>query len=35
MQLGANSVSGFVFGCVLLLICTDEANIFYDNWQNN
>lgn len=21
--------------CVVLVTCTDEANIFYDNWQNN
>lgn len=30
-----NSVSEFVCVCVVLVTCTDEANIFYDNWQNN
>lgn len=34
MKLGNNSV--YVCFCVYVLVtCTDEANIFYDNWQNN
>lgn len=35
MKLGNNSVSELVCVCVVLVICTDEADIFYDNWQNS